>query len=459
LTPTSTPEPETDPGLPQTHIIQEGETLFSIAAAYSTTVEALQVLNNITDPALIFAGQEIVIPGAVGAPGGAAVFATHLVQVGDTLPGLASAFNTTVAEIAATNRLVHPGRIVAGQTLAILSRTGSSAPRPVTGQSYAVQPGDTLLIVAARFGLPPAEIATANNLVYPAVLFPGQTLLIPGSEPFQPLPAPWHTIQSRPGPWQQGDTFDLYVETAGENPPLGQLGDQELRFAPAGSGYVALAGIDAFTPPGLYPLELQAGPDLPGSSTFHQNIVIQAASYPTQSIELGPEYAALLAPEVRAEEDAFLAGIFAQFTPQQRWTGRFQQPVSTTLVTAGYGGARSYNGGPFDIYHTGIDYGGTIGTPILAAADGVVVYSDFLQLRGNTVIIDHGLGVMTGYYHLSQSIVNAGDTVTAGQMIGAGGSTGLSTGPHLHWDLRIHNVPVNGQQWLVELFPLVAALP
>ena len=135
------------------------------------------------------------------------------------------------------------------------------------------------------------------------------------------------------------------------------------------------------------------------------------------------------------------------------WEGPFQVPVTDTIVTAPYGGGRSYNEGPIDNYHTGTDFDGDIGTPILAAADGIVLFSDTLELRGQTVILDHGMGVMSGYYHLSEIFVDIGEDVAAGQPIGLGGSTGLSTGPHLHWDLRIMDVPVDGMPWTEESFP------
>ncbi|MCA9928773.1 MAG: M23 family metallopeptidase, partial [Anaerolineales bacterium] len=118
-----------------------------------------------------------------------------------------------------------------------------------------------------------------------------------------------------------------------------------------------------------------------------------------------------------------------------------------------YGDGRSYNGGPIEIYHSGVDFSGTIGTPILAPANGIVVYTGFLDLHGNTVVINHGVGVVSAYFHLSEFLVNEGDEVKAGTPIGAGGSTGLSTGPHLHWELRIMDVSVNGDQWLTSTFP------
>lgn len=98
------------------------------------------------------------------------------------------------------------------------------------------------------------------------------------------------------------------------------------------------------------------------------------------------------------------------------------------VITARHGETRSYNGGPVYVYHSGVDFAGTIGTPILAPANGTVVFNDLLELRGNTVILDHGQGIFSAYYHLSQTFVAVGDPVTAGQTIASGGSTGLSAG-------------------------------
>jgi murein DD-endopeptidase MepM/ murein hydrolase activator NlpD len=156
---------------------------------------------------------------------------------------------------------------------------------------------------------------------------------------------------------------------------------------------------------------------------------------------------------VRQTEDAFLDTIYTTFSDTRFWDGLFTIPVTNTVITAPYGDGRSYNGGPIEIFHTGVDFGGSVGTPILAPADGVVVFADLLELRGFTVIIDHGVGVMSAYFHLSEIFVELNEPVVAGQPIGAGGSTGLSTGPHLHWDLRINNVPVDGLNWLEEVFP------
>ena len=446
--PAATTVPEDEVITPLVHVVQDGENLTSIAAQYEISVQDLLLVNGLGEDDLIFPGDELIIPGEAGE----AVAAAYTVQAGDSLAGIAAAFNTTVAEIAAANRLVSPQSVYAGQNLAVISKTGSASAQPPSGTLHVVEPGHTLLGVAARYGLAPRTIAEMNDLPAPGRLFTGMRLHLPGDEPFQFLPAAWEALSVEPVPVVQGQTMSIYVEHAWEGAPAGEFAGQALQFAPHEEGHVALVGVDAFAEPGRYTLQLD-GEGQQSWWPLEQRLEIIAADFPTQTIEVSEDLAPLLAPEVRAEEDAFLSAIYSQFTPEPLWEGLFQMPVTNTVVTAGYGGARSYNGGPFEIFHTGVDFGGTVGTPILAPAAGTVVYSGTLELRGGTVIIDHGLGVHSGYYHLSEIVVDVGQHVEAGQIIAHGGSTGLSTGPHLHWELRVLDVPVDGLQWTERLFP------
>ncbi|MGD2078206.1 MAG: M23 family metallopeptidase, partial [Chloroflexota bacterium] len=187
-------------------------------------------------------------------------------------------------------------------------------------------------------------------------------------------------------------------------------------------------------------------------------VLVQSGGYGTQFITLPESLNALLAPEIRAADEAILATYFEQYSEPAAWQGLFQVPISNSVITAGYGDARSYNEGPIEIFHTGVDYAGPIGTPIYAPAAGTIIFSDTLNIQGNALIVDHGLGVMSGYYHLSKVHVDVGQVVTAGQLLAEGGSSGLSSGPHLHWDLRVGNVPVNALQW-TEVDLVTAVLP
>ncbi|MCH8275703.1 MAG: peptidoglycan DD-metalloendopeptidase family protein [Armatimonadetes bacterium] len=123
------------------------------------------------------------------------------------------------------------------------------------------------------------------------------------------------------------------------------------------------------------------------------------------------------------------------------WRGNLTQPVSGR-ISSGYGMRRHpFKGGRR--MHTGIDIAAASGTPIKASGDGRVVSASYRNGYGNTVIIDHGGGVTTLYAHCSKLYVKAGQSVKQGEKIAAVGSTGLSTGPHVHWEVRINGKPVN----------------
>jgi murein DD-endopeptidase MepM/ murein hydrolase activator NlpD len=123
------------------------------------------------------------------------------------------------------------------------------------------------------------------------------------------------------------------------------------------------------------------------------------------------------------------------------WTGSFLKPRSSR-ITSVFGSGRVFNGAVTS-RHLGVDYAGAVGAPILAANRGVVALVDSFFLAGNVVYIDHGAGVVTGYFHMSKHLVAVGDTVERGQQIGLVGRTGRVTGPHLHWSARYGTVTVN----------------
>lgn len=112
----------------------------------------------------------------------------------------------------------------------------------------------------------------------------------------------------------------------------------------------------------------------------------------------------------------------------------------------------SYFGWRWGSFHSGTDIAGSVGTPIYAFKDGVVTYSGWASSYGYMIKIDHGNGYSTWYAHCSSLIVNIGDTVKQGQKIGLMGSTGFSTGSHLHFEVRINGVPVNS---LAYIYPYI----
>lgn len=434
--------------IPFVHRVQEGENLTLIATTYGLSVEELLAANGLNEDALLAIGQPLLIPGREGTP----VAATYAVQAGDNLAAVATSFNTSLTAVIEANRLINPYQTLRlGQIISVTSRTGSGAPQTLSGTPHVVAPGETALLIAARYGLMLDELLAANGLET-AVVFPGQRLRIPSDQPYRFLPGSWVEIRIRPTPIRQGSTLSIYVENLLDGLPSGSLAGRSLHFAPFNNGYVALVGLDAFTEAGAYELELAGSGNQPWLP-FYQSLEVESAGYGVQYIPIPEDLSHLLAPEIRQLEDVFLDGLYTRFSPTPLWDGPFQVPVTTTIVTARYGDGRSYNDGPVEIFHTGVDFAGAIGTPILAPAPGIVLFSGDLELRGLSVVLDHGLGVMTAYFHLSESFVNEGETIAAGQPVGAGGNTGLSSGPHLHWDLRIHGVAVDGMQWTTTTFP------
>lgn len=128
-------------------------------------------------------------------------------------------------------------------------------------------------------------------------------------------------------------------------------------------------------------------------------------------------------------------------SPEILWDGTFMNPLGKTpyTVTTSFGLWRDYSTGASE-RHNGIDMACPAGTPVYASNAGTVLYAGFLQLTGNTVLIEHGLGVKTWYYHMRALYVETGDSVTRGEQIGEVGTTGLSTGNHLHFAISVGRV-------------------
>jgi len=181
-----------------------------------------------------------------------------------------------------------------------------------------------------------------------------------------------------------------------------------------------------------------------------QNLAVKVGDrkFPVQRINLPPGKAGLEATKLELKR---VAALKALQTPQKYWNGSFRKPNVGRISTI-YGVRRYYNGKfAKDYYHRGIDYAGATGSPVIAPAAGRVALvgrvSQGFRVHGNVVGIDHGQGVISIFMHLSRINVKEGDLVKAGQLIGAVGSTGASTGPHLHWGLYVNGQSVDPTPW------------
>ncbi|MBN1937017.1 MAG: M23 family metallopeptidase [Anaerolineae bacterium] len=199
--------------------------------------------------------------------------------------------------------------------------------------------------------------------------------------------------------------------------------------------------------PGSYALEIRA---LQGGQnvSVHSMIQVIEGVFGTQYLNFDDETAQLLDATLVEQEAQKVWDIAIRTTLPQRWTGPFALPLDgQPEISAPFGIRRSYDGGAPTSFHSGVDYAVPADTPVYAPAPGQVVLAEALQVRGNAVIVDHGRGVMSGYWHLAQINIVVGQTVNTGDLLGLVGSTGLSTGAHLHWELRVMGVQVDPLQW------------
>ncbi|MDP3047783.1 MAG: M23 family metallopeptidase [Chloroflexota bacterium] len=196
-------------------------------------------------------------------------------------------------------------------------------------------------------------------------------------------------------------------------------------------------------------LTLAATDWLGNSSRVTQTFSVTVTKFIVEDIELPPDRVGLANSPDEAQR---LAQASAVVTTAPLWQGLFRVPAPGE-VTAPFGEARSYNGGPVASWHGGVDLAAPAGGPVLAAAAGRVVLAQKLTVQGNTVVIDHGLGLISAYFHMDAIQVKVGDAVKQGQAVGVVGNTGLSTGPHLHWEIRLGGVPVDPWQWTKRTVP------
>ncbi|MCK9521356.1 MAG: M23 family metallopeptidase, partial [Dehalococcoidia bacterium] len=229
-------------------------------------------------------------------------------------------------------------------------------------------------------------------------------------------------------------------------------------LAPSGSGIEGYAGIGVADPEGVTRLDIDIVEAHGGAFRTSYDIWVQKTDWTVDHIWI-PEPTPTPEPEPGAtppppppppppDEGPLLPGIYAGRSAR-KWQPGWGHPLGEEFEVTGYfGEQRSFNGGPVQGHHGGTDFGANFGTPILATNDGVVVMSDLYLVRGNIVAVDHGAGIFSLYGHMQERAVAVGDRVTKGSVLGYVGSTGLSTGAHLHWEMSVGSVLVDGLRWL-----------
>ncbi len=287
-----------------------------------------------------------------------------------------------------------------------LSRQGAA--RRLQHGSVQIARVCTLLLYAA---LLPASAATWTIQCEPTRLVNGAPVLFQVKPPAK--------LESLTGTWrthQLSFSYDTHSKT-----------------------WFALAGVPFDTTPGKYPLELtakRATTETP--MTFTRTFAVARAKYPQIKVELkvekkftepSPEQQEQIADSVKVKQD-----YLGRVTSTREWDGNFTAPADAAISDV-YGSQRIFNG-VAQREHQGLDFRVPTGTPVAAMNQGTVLLARFLYYEGNCVVIDHGQGLLTLYFHLSELKVKEGDSVKRGQEIGLSGGTGRATGPHLHVAVR-----------------------
>lgn len=155
-----------------------------------------------------------------------------------------------------------------------------------------------------------------------------------------------------------------------------------------------------------------------------------------------------LLPRIQAEAKE-ARELYAIQTPKRFWKSSFDIPLNTH-VTSAYGNARVFND-TLQSYHSGVDFRAATGTPIGASNDGVVVLAKERYYAGGSVVIDHGEGIYSVYYHLDTLKSHVGKAVKKGDIIGLSGATGRVTGPHLHFGFMVRGVPIDPLDFIAKI--------
>lgn len=264
-----------------------------------------------------------------------------------------------------------------------------------------------------------------------------------------PTPPPARlALRVEPQTVEQGRTLELEVTTDRPLTVTGRLDAAPLTFQSVQGAAWAIVGIPLDATPGPRDVRLLARDDLGRPYELTASVQVTATERFVFSFVLPMEKQDLISPEVVEPEQAAMRALWSVTTPRW-WGGRMRVPlVQPPPVLSPFGQYRVYNGGALEDFHTGTDYPVPAGTQVVAAGPGRVAAAESLRIRGNTVWIDHGWGVYSGYFHLTTMLVEVGEGVVAGQPIGTVGTTGRSTGPHLHWEMRVGGVAVDPLEWI-----------
>ena len=431
------------------YIVQSGDTLGTIAQRFGVPVNDLIQANAIANPNAISAGMPLKIPGLTGISG---TLITQPVPLGETFKSLSIRYHASQSILARLNRITSPQELYAGASL-VLPQANDKG---IAGARSELTAGQSLLEASVGLNLNPWSAQLIGQRTPNDPILPGEILYSKAVDPKVEISSisPLITkVQITPLPLVQGKTITIRVFTTQPLALNGKLVGKDLHFFQEKENqYVALQGVYALANPGLSPFQLNGASTSGSSFDFEEMLILKSGFYPNDPpLTVDPT---TIDPAVTKPEESQVAQVIAPATPVKYWSKIFRVPVDQPVCyKSTFGNRRSYNGGPYDSFHGGTDYGICPNRNIYAPAEGVVVFSGPLTVRGNATIIDHGWGVYSGYWHQKEIKVKVGDHVKAGDLIGLIGDTGRVTGPHLHWEMIVNGIQVEPVDWLENVFP------
>ena len=260
------------------------------------------------------------------------------------------------------------------------------------------------------------------------------------------------TLRLTPDRVKQGGITALRIEGTA---PAGRfrlyVGSREIPLGPPSpdGSRVVWIGVDLEQPPGRLDVVLEDAMHTGRTARARAVLLVVDASYPVQRLSVPRSFTELDAATLErvAREKSLLDRLWETATPARLWRGSFRAPLEEPARGTGFGLKRIINGDP-RAPHTGVDFSVPAGTPVLAANAGLVALAEEHFFAGRSLVLDHGEGLYTMYFHLQDSLVQPGQRVTQGEVIGHVGSTGRATGPHLHWGVRLYGARINPEELL-----------
>lgn len=251
----------------------------------------------------------------------------------------------------------------------------------------------------------------------------------------------------------QGELIEVRITGADLVAAEGRWGQERIHFYSDGDGsFTALVGADVEAKPTRSKFALKVVRRSGQDQQTELPVKIKAKSFRTESFSVPPSFDQMTPEtlaEIGREQEAFRRA-FAAPVPERLWEAPFVRPVPHEASASSFGSRRIINGTP-RAPHSGTDLSAPAGAEVVAANHGRVVLVGNFFFAGGSVVLDHGGGLFTMYFHLSEIKVEEGAMIKKGDIVGLSGATGRVTGPHLHWGARLANARIEPFELLTKI--------